>query len=97
MKASVSLYSMPFMVSRRSAAVKVRRAEVPAPPIDVPEQAVHGVGGSVDDTLAFTRGWGFALATIRVPVLVTLRRLGYVLPGRTRSILGGCCPRVDSA
>jgi pimeloyl-ACP methyl ester carboxylesterase len=37
----------------------------------VPEQAVHGVGGSVDDTLAFARDWGFDLATIRVPVLIT--------------------------
>lgn len=37
----------------------------------IPEHAFHGVGGSVDDTLAFARGWGFALATIAVPVLVT--------------------------
>jgi pimeloyl-ACP methyl ester carboxylesterase len=37
----------------------------------IPEQAVHGVGGSVDDTLAFTRPWGFDLTSIRVPVLIT--------------------------
>ncbi len=37
----------------------------------IPEQAVHGVGGSVDDTLAFARDWGFDLSSIRVPVLVT--------------------------
>ena len=37
----------------------------------VPEQARHGVGGSVDDTLAFAKDWGFDLSTIQVPVLVT--------------------------
>jgi pimeloyl-ACP methyl ester carboxylesterase len=37
----------------------------------IPEQAVHGVGGSVDDTLAFARDWGFDLGSIQVPVLVT--------------------------
>ena len=37
----------------------------------IPEQSVHGVGGSVDDTLAFVRHWGFDLNSIRVPVLVT--------------------------
>lgn len=35
------------------------------------EQSAHGVGGSVDDTLAFARPWGFELATITVPVLLT--------------------------
>jgi pimeloyl-ACP methyl ester carboxylesterase len=37
----------------------------------VAEQAAHGVGGSVDDTLAFARAWGFDLGSITVPVLVT--------------------------
>ena len=37
----------------------------------IPEQSIHGVGGSVDDTLAFVRHWGFDLNSIRVPVLVT--------------------------
>lgn len=37
----------------------------------VPEQARHGVGGSVDDTLAFASDWGFDLAQIDVPVLLT--------------------------
>ncbi len=37
----------------------------------VPEQAREGVGGSVDDTLAFVRPWGFSLSMIAVPVLLT--------------------------
>ncbi len=37
----------------------------------IPEQAVNGVGGSVDDTLAFVTDWGFSLSSIRVPVLLT--------------------------
>ncbi|ANH40165.1 Haloalkane dehalogenase [Nocardioides dokdonensis FR1436] len=35
------------------------------------EQAAHGVGGSVDDTLAFARPWGFRLEDISIPVLLT--------------------------
>lgn len=35
------------------------------------EQSAHGVGGSVDDTLAFARPWGFDLSAISVPVLLT--------------------------
>lgn len=35
------------------------------------EQAAHGVGGSVDDTLALARPWGFDLGAITVPVLLT--------------------------
>jgi pimeloyl-ACP methyl ester carboxylesterase len=37
----------------------------------IPEQAVNGVSGSVDDTLAFVKDWGFSLSSIRVPVLIT--------------------------
>jgi pimeloyl-ACP methyl ester carboxylesterase len=37
----------------------------------IAEQARAGVGGSVDDTLAFVRDWGFDLADIAVPVLLT--------------------------
>jgi pimeloyl-ACP methyl ester carboxylesterase len=34
------------------------------------EQAAHGVGGWVDDGLAFTEPWGFEVSAISVPVLV---------------------------
>lgn len=37
----------------------------------IPEQAIHGVGGSVDDMLALVGPWGFTLTDIRVPVLIT--------------------------
>ncbi len=37
----------------------------------VKEQACHGVWGSVDDTLAFARPWGFSLTDIQIPVLIT--------------------------
>jgi pimeloyl-ACP methyl ester carboxylesterase len=37
----------------------------------IPEQALNGVGGSVDDALAFVTDWGFSLSSIRVPVLIT--------------------------
>lgn len=37
----------------------------------IAEQAAHGVYGSVDDTLAQTRPWGFDLREVTVPVLLT--------------------------
>ena len=61
----------------------------------IPEQAVNGVGGSVDDTLAFVSDWGFDLSSIRIPVLVTFgdadtscpvahgRLLARAIPGAT--------------
>ncbi len=47
----------------------------------VPEQARQGVGGSVDDTLAFTSEWGFALRAIQVPVLLTYGTVDSSCPG----------------
>lgn len=44
------------------------------------EQAAHGVGGSVDDTLAFARAWGFDLDAITVPVLLTYGLQDYSCP-----------------
>jgi pimeloyl-ACP methyl ester carboxylesterase len=46
----------------------------------VSEQTRHGVGGSVDDTLAFAKDWGFDLSSIRVPVLVTYGALDSSCP-----------------
>lgn len=37
----------------------------------VPEQARNGADGSVDDTLAFVKDWGFDLSAITAPVLLT--------------------------
>ncbi len=37
----------------------------------IAEQARDGVWGSVDDTLAFASPWGFEIATISIPVLLT--------------------------
>jgi pimeloyl-ACP methyl ester carboxylesterase len=37
----------------------------------IAEQARGGVGGCVDDTLAFVRDWGFDPADIMLPVLLT--------------------------
>lgn len=44
------------------------------------EQSAHGVGGAVDDTLAFARPWGFDLSTITVPVLLTYGLQDYSCP-----------------
>ena len=37
----------------------------------ISEQAVEGVGGWVDDIIAFTKPWGFDLSKISIPVLIT--------------------------
>jgi pimeloyl-ACP methyl ester carboxylesterase len=46
----------------------------------IPEQAAHGVFGAVDDHLAFARPWGFDVAEIAVPVLVTYGRADTLTP-----------------
>lgn len=46
----------------------------------VREQALQGVSGAVDDTLALTRPWGFNLATIQAPVLLTHRAADQAAP-----------------
>ena len=58
----------------------------------VPEQAIDGVGGSVDDTLAFIKDWGFSLASIRVPVLVTYGDDDTSLPVAHGRFLGRAVP-----
>lgn len=37
----------------------------------ISEQAIHGVGGWVDDIVAFTKPWGFDPSDISIPVLIT--------------------------
>lgn len=46
----------------------------------VREQALQGVAGVVDDTVALTRPWGFNLASIAVPVLLTHREADAAAP-----------------
>jgi pimeloyl-ACP methyl ester carboxylesterase len=58
----------------------------------VAEQARHGVGGSVDDTLAFVRDWGFDLAAISVPVLLTYGDADTSCPVGHGRFLAGAVP-----
>lgn len=44
------------------------------------EYAVNGVGGWVDDDLAFTRPWGFDVSAISVPVLVVYGTADVLVP-----------------
>jgi len=44
------------------------------------EWAVNGVGGWVDDDLAFTRSWGFEVSEITVPVFVTYGATDVLVP-----------------
>lgn len=46
----------------------------------VAEWAINGVGGWVDDDLAFTRPWGFDVSDIRVPVLVSYGAADVLVP-----------------
>jgi pimeloyl-ACP methyl ester carboxylesterase len=58
----------------------------------IPEQAVNGVGGSVDDTLAFVTDWGFSLPSIQVPVLITYGDDDTSLPVSHGRFLGSAVP-----
>lgn len=58
----------------------------------ISEQAAHGIWGSVDDTLAFVRPWGFPLSDIAIPVKVTHGALDYSAPLRHGQWLAGRIP-----
>ena len=63
------------------------------------EWAVNGVGGWVDDDLAFTRPWGFDVSAIDVPVLV-IYGLGDVLVPRAHgdwlsAHVPGCIVKIE--
>jgi len=58
----------------------------------IPEQARHGVGESVDDTLAFARDWGLDLTQISVPVLLTYGALDTSCPPAHGRFLGAAVP-----
>jgi pimeloyl-ACP methyl ester carboxylesterase len=63
------------------------------------EQAVNGVGGWVDDDLAFLRPWGFDVGTISVPVLVRYGLTDVLVPPAHGEWLAanvpGCIVEVD--
>jgi pimeloyl-ACP methyl ester carboxylesterase len=46
----------------------------------IEDALANGVDGWVDDTLAFTRPWGFEVGEIRVPVLVSYGRTDNLVP-----------------
>jgi pimeloyl-ACP methyl ester carboxylesterase len=63
------------------------------------EQAVNGVGGWVDDDLAFTQPWGFDVAAISVPVLIRYGLTDVLVPAAHGEWLAanvpGCIVDVD--
>jgi pimeloyl-ACP methyl ester carboxylesterase len=65
----------------------------------VAEWAVNGVGGWVDDDLAFIRPWGFEVSDIAVPVLVSYGSADVLVPSAhgewLASHVPGCIVRVQ--
>lgn len=62
----------------------------------IPEQAKNGVGGSVDDTLAFVADWGFDLSDVDVPVLLTYGSEDSSCPVAHGRFLAGVLPAAQS-
>ena len=67
----------------------------------VAEECRHGVGGWVDDDLAFIEPWGFDVAEISVPVLVLFGSTDVLVPPAHGEWLAGhvpgCIVKVDDA
>jgi pimeloyl-ACP methyl ester carboxylesterase len=65
----------------------------------VAELGVNGVGGWVDDDLAFTQPWGFDVGEIDVPVLVRYGETDVLVPAAHGVWLAahvpGCIVKVD--
>jgi pimeloyl-ACP methyl ester carboxylesterase len=65
------------------------------------EFAVNGVGGWVDDDLAFLRPWGFEVATISVPVLIRYGLTDVLVPAAHGEWLAenvpGCIVEIEDA
>lgn len=65
----------------------------------VPEQAVNGVWGWVDDDLAFLRPWGFDIRDISVPVLIEYGETDVLVPAAHGAWLAanvpGCVVKID--
>jgi pimeloyl-ACP methyl ester carboxylesterase len=63
------------------------------------EQALNGVGGWVDDDLAFLEPWGFEVSAITVPVLITYGLTDVLVPRAHGDWLAanvpGCIVRID--
>jgi pimeloyl-ACP methyl ester carboxylesterase len=65
------------------------------------EQAAHGVGGWVDDDLAFFKPWGFDVSAITLPVLIKYGLTDVLVPRQHGEWLAanvpGCIVHVDDA